>query len=180
MAHRPTLAPGSDTFCIISVCNQCQKSGMARRKSSSCAPWPSARITVTPTWIWVKLTSLPAGWRESGGPASYRRRSAPLSFRAHNALSEFYFDRRQLPSRTQKPAALWKIEPTSDGTGTWDWWNGSREIAWGAERAFLRAAALSPSDSPVPLYARAFLYGLRPDCRAIREYRAGVQIDPTR
>jgi Flp pilus assembly protein TadD len=103
---------------------------------------------------------------------------APLSVRAHNALSEFYFDRRQLRQSEAEARRSVEIEPTSDGywdLGLVEWLEGDR---MGAERAFLGAAALSPSDSRSHFMLGLFYMDSNRTADAIREYRAGLQIDP--
>lgn len=72
---------------------------------------------------------------------------SPLSVRAHNALSEFYLDRRELRESEAEARRSVEIEPTPQGywdLGLVEWLKGDRSST---ERAFLDAAALSPSDS---------------------------------
>ena len=104
---------------------------------------------------------------------------SPLSVRAHNALSEFYFDRRQL--RESEAEARRSVEIESTPQGDWDlglveWLQGNRR---GAERAFLDAAVLSPSDSRAHFMLGLFYMDSSRTADAIREYRAGLELDPT-
>jgi protein O-mannosyl-transferase len=103
---------------------------------------------------------------------------SPLNVRAHNALSEFYFDRRQLPEAEAEARRSVEIEPTPQGD--WDlglvkWLQGDRS---GAERAFLDAEALSPSDSRTHFMLGLFYMDSGRNADATREYRAGLQLDP--
>ena len=103
---------------------------------------------------------------------------SPLSVRAHNALSEFYFDRRQLPESEAEARRSVEIEPTPEGywdLGLVEWLQGNRG---GAERAFLDAEALSPADSRAHFMLGLFYMESGRTAEAIREYRAGLQIDP--
>lgn len=104
---------------------------------------------------------------------------SPLNVRAHNALSEFYFDRRQLPEAEAEARRSVEIEPTPQGNwdlGLVEWLKGDRR---GAERAFLDAAALSPSDSRTHFMLGLLYMDSDRTADAIREYRAGLQLDPT-
>lgn len=104
---------------------------------------------------------------------------SPLNVRAHNALSEFYFDRRQLPESEAEARRSVEIEPTTQGDwdlGLVEWLQGDRR---GAERAFLDAAALSPADSRSHFMLGLFYMDSGRTADAIREYRAGLQLDPT-
>jgi len=103
---------------------------------------------------------------------------SPLNVRAHNSLSEFYFDRRQLPEAEAEARRSVEIEPTPQGCwdlGLVEWLKGNRS---GAERAFLDAAALSPSDSRSHFMLGLFYMDSDRTAEAIREYRAGLQLDP--
>jgi protein O-mannosyl-transferase len=104
---------------------------------------------------------------------------SPLSVQAHNTLGEFLFDRRRLGEAEGEFRRSLEIEPTRESywdLGLVDWMRGDRE---GAERAFQSAGRLSPSSSRAH-----FLLGLLYlDCGrtadAVREYRTGLQFDPT-
>jgi protein O-mannosyl-transferase len=103
---------------------------------------------------------------------------SPLSVRAHNTLSEFYFDRRRLPEAEAEARRSVGIEPTPQGD--WDlglalWLKGDRK---GAEQAFLNAEALSPADSRSHFMLGLFYMDSHRNADAIREYRAGLQIEP--
>jgi len=103
---------------------------------------------------------------------------SPLSVRAHNALSELYFDRRQLPEAEAEARRSVEIEPTPQGywdLGLAEWVRGDRH---GAERAFLEAAKMAPSDSRAHFMLGLFYMDSNRIDDAIREYRAGLQIDP--
>jgi tetratricopeptide (TPR) repeat protein len=103
---------------------------------------------------------------------------SPLSVRAHNALSEFYFDRRQLRESEVEARRSVEIEPTPQGywdLGLAEWLKGDRS---GTERAFLDAAALSPSSSRAHFMLGLFYMDSGRNADAIREYRAGLQLDP--
>ena len=103
---------------------------------------------------------------------------SPLSVRAHNALSEFYFDRRQLRESEAEARRSVEIEPTPQGywdLGLAEWLKGDRS---GAERAFLGAEALSPSSSRAHFMLGLFYMDSDRNADAIREYRAGLQLDP--
>jgi len=104
---------------------------------------------------------------------------SPLNVRAHNALSEFYLDRRRLKESEAEARRSVDIEPTPQGC--WDlglvgWLQGNRS---GAEHAFLDAEALSPSDSRSHFMLGLFYMDSSRTADAIREYRAGLQLDPT-
>ncbi len=103
---------------------------------------------------------------------------APLSVRAHNALSEFYFDRRQLRESEAEARRSVDIEPTPQGywdLGLAEWMKGDRS---GTEHAFLGAEALSPSSSRAHFMLGLFYMDSNRNSDAIREYRAGLQLDP--
>ena len=103
---------------------------------------------------------------------------SPLNVRAHNALSEFYFDRRQLHESEAEARRSVEIEPTPQGywdLGLVEWLQGNRN---GAERAFLDAGALSPSDSRAHFMLGLFYMDSNRTADAIREYRAGLDLDP--
>jgi tetratricopeptide (TPR) repeat protein len=104
---------------------------------------------------------------------------SPLSVRAHLALSEFYFDRRDLRESEAEARRSVEIEPTTKGywdLGLVEWLKGDRS---GAERAFLGAAALSPADSRAHFMLGLFYMDSGRNTDAIREYRAGLDLDPT-
>jgi tetratricopeptide (TPR) repeat protein len=103
---------------------------------------------------------------------------SPLSVRAHNALSEFYFDRRRLPESIAEARRSVEIEPTPQGCwdlGLAEWLKGDRSSA---ERAFLDAEAVSPTDSRAHFMLGLFYMDSDRTADAIREYRAGLQLDP--
>jgi tetratricopeptide (TPR) repeat protein len=103
---------------------------------------------------------------------------APLSVRAHNALSEFYFDRRRLAESEAQARRSVEIVPTPQGywdLGLAEWLRGDRR---GAESAFLNAEALAPSDSRTHFMLGLFYMDSDRTADAIREERAGLQIDP--
>ncbi len=103
---------------------------------------------------------------------------SPLSVRAHNALSEFYFDRRHLPQAEAEARRSVEIEPTPQACwdlGLVEWLKGDRG---GAERAFLDAEALSPSDSRAHFMLGLLYMDSGRTADAIREYRAGLKLDP--
>jgi tetratricopeptide (TPR) repeat protein len=104
---------------------------------------------------------------------------SPLNVRAHNALSEFYFDRRQLREAEAEARRSVEIEPTLQGDwdlGLVEWVKGDRS---GAERAFLDAEALDPSNSRAHFMLGLFYMDSSRNTDALREYRAGLQLDPT-
>jgi len=106
-------------------------------------------------------------------------RLAPLSVRAHNALSEFYFDQRQLRESEAEARRSVEIEPTPQGDwdlGLAEWLKGDRN---GAESAFLNAEALNPSSSRAHFMLGLFYMDSGRNADAIREYRAGLQLDPS-
>ena len=103
---------------------------------------------------------------------------APLNVRAHIALSEFYFDRGRLREAEAEARRSVQIEPTPQGY--WDL--GLAELLkgdrGGAEHALLDAEALNPSDSRAHFILALFYTGIDRTDDAIREYRAGLQLDP--
>jgi tetratricopeptide (TPR) repeat protein len=104
---------------------------------------------------------------------------SPLNVRAHIAMSEFYLDRRQLGESEAEARRSLEIEPTPRGywdLGLAEWLKGDRS---GAERAFLDAAALSPADSRAHFMLGLFYMDSNRAADAIREYRAGLSLDPT-
>jgi tetratricopeptide (TPR) repeat protein len=104
---------------------------------------------------------------------------SPLNIRAHNALSEFYLDRRRLREAEAEARRSVEIEPTPQGDwdlGLVEWLQGDRR---GAERAFLDAEALSPSDSRTHFMLGLFYMDSGRNADAAREYRAGLHLDPT-
>ena len=103
---------------------------------------------------------------------------SPLNVRAHNALSEFYFDRRQLGDSVAEGRRSVEIEPNIQGywdLGLAEWLKGNRG---GAERALLNAEALSPSNSRAHFMLGLFYRDSGRPAEAIHEYRAGLQLDP--
>ena len=103
---------------------------------------------------------------------------SPLSVRAHNTLSEFYFDERRLAEAEAEARRSVAIVPTPQGD--WDlglalWLKGDRN---GTEHAFLDAEKLSPADSRSHFMLGLFYMDSHRNADAIREYRAGLQIDP--
>jgi tetratricopeptide (TPR) repeat protein len=103
---------------------------------------------------------------------------SPLSFVVHNTLSEFYFDQRRLPEAEAEARRSVEVEPTPEGywdLGLVEWLKGDRG---GAERAFLAAAALGPADSRSHFMLGLFYMDSNRIADAIREYRAGLQLDP--
>ncbi|MGO8819534.1 MAG: tetratricopeptide repeat protein [Terriglobia bacterium] len=104
---------------------------------------------------------------------------APLNVRVHNALSEFFLDRRRLKESEAEAQRSVDIEPTPQGywdLGLVEWVQGNRG---GAEHAFMGAEALSPSDSRSHFMLGLFYMDSSRTADAVREYRAGLQIDPT-
>jgi Flp pilus assembly protein TadD len=104
---------------------------------------------------------------------------SPLNIRVHNTLSEFYLDRRQLPEAEAEARRSLEIVPTPQGNwdlGLVEWLKGDRKDA---ERAFLDAEAMNPSDSRAHFMLGLFYMDSDRTADAIREYRAGLQIDPT-
>jgi Tfp pilus assembly protein PilF len=104
---------------------------------------------------------------------------SPLSIRVHNTLSEFYLDRRQMRESEAEARRSVEIQPTTQGEwdlGLAEWMQDNRS---GAERAFLDALALSPSSSRAHFMLGLFYMDSGRNADAIREYRAGLQLDPT-
>jgi tetratricopeptide (TPR) repeat protein len=104
---------------------------------------------------------------------------SPLNVRAHIALSEFYFDRLRLVESEAEARRSVEILPTPKGywdLGLAQWLRGGRS---GAERAFLDARALSPADSRTHFMLGLFYMDSGRNTDAIREYRAGLALDPT-
>ncbi len=104
---------------------------------------------------------------------------SPLNVRVHNALSEFYFDRRRLRESEAEARRSVEIEPTPQGDwdlGLVEWLQGNRI---GAERAFLNAEALSPSEGRSHFMLGLFYMNSDRIADAIREYRVGLQLDPS-
>ena len=103
---------------------------------------------------------------------------SPLNVRAHNTLSEFYFDRRRLPEAEAEARRSVNIEPTVQGywdLGLAEWVQGNRP---GAERAFLGAEALNPSNGKAHFMLGLFYMDSNRNGDAIREYREGLRFDP--
>lgn len=104
---------------------------------------------------------------------------SPLNVRAHNTLSEFLLDRRRRKESEAEARRSVEIEPTSQGCwdlGLAEWLEGNRG---GAEHAFLDAEALSPADSRSHFMLGLFYMDSNRVADAIREYHAGLQLDPT-
>ncbi len=104
---------------------------------------------------------------------------APLSVRAHNALSEFYLNRRRLRESEAEARRSVEIEPTRQGDwdlGLVEWFQGNRS---GAERAFLDAEAISPFDSRTHFMLGLLYMDSGRNADAIREYHAGLKLDPS-
>jgi tetratricopeptide (TPR) repeat protein len=103
---------------------------------------------------------------------------SPLNVRVRNTLSEFYFDRRRLPEAEAEARRSLEIEPTTQAywdLGLVEWLKGDRPAA---ERAFLGALALAPSGRAHFMLGLFYMDSARP-ADALREYRAGLQLDPT-
>ena len=103
---------------------------------------------------------------------------SPLSIRAHNTLSEFYLDRRRLGEAEAEARRSVEIEPTIQGEwdlGLAEWMQENRT---GTERAFLDALALNPSSARAHFMLGLFYMDSSRNADAIREYRAGLKIDP--
>jgi Flp pilus assembly protein TadD len=103
---------------------------------------------------------------------------SPLNVRAHNALSEFYFDRRRLSEAEAEARRSLEIQPTLQGYWDLGWPELLRGDRSGAENAFRDAEALSPSDSRAHFILGLFYMATDRNHDAIREYRAGLQLDP--
>jgi len=104
---------------------------------------------------------------------------SPLEVRAHNALSEFYFDTQRFRESQAEARRSVEIEPTTQGNwdlGLAEWRQGN---VGGAERAFLDAEALSPSEGRSHFMLALLYMTTDRTGDAIREYRAGLQLDPT-
>jgi len=106
-------------------------------------------------------------------------RLSPLNIRVHNTLSEFYLDRRKLPESEAEARRSVEIQPTTQGEwdlGLAEWMQDNRS---GAERAFVDALALNPSSSRAHFMLGLFYMDSSRNAEAIREYRAGLQLDPS-
>ncbi len=117
-------------------------------------------------------------WQEAEAQLRAAENLSPLNLRAHLALSEFYFDRRQLPEAEAEARRSVEIEPIPQGywdLGLVEWLKGNRR---GAERAFLDAAALAPAESRAHFMLGLFYMDSNRNADAIREYRAGLKLDP--
>ncbi len=104
---------------------------------------------------------------------------APLMVRARNALGEFYFDERQIPQAEEQFRISIETEPTREAywdLGFIDWMKGDRA---GAERAFKHAEALLPSSSRAHFILGLFYAETGRTAEAVREYRVGLEYDPT-
>lgn len=104
---------------------------------------------------------------------------SPLSVRAHNALSEYYFDRRQPREAEAEARRSVEIEPTPEGDWDLGWAVLLKGDRSGAEHAFQDAEALNPSDSRGHFILGLFYMSTDRNQDAIREYRAGLQLEPT-
>ncbi|MGO8790016.1 MAG: tetratricopeptide repeat protein [Terriglobia bacterium] len=104
---------------------------------------------------------------------------SPLNLRVHNTLSEFYFDRRRLRESEDEARRSVEIEPTPEGywdLGLVEWLQGNLT---GAEHAFREAETLSPSEGRSHFMLGLFYMGSGRIADAVREYRAGLQFDPS-
>lgn len=104
---------------------------------------------------------------------------SPLNVRAHNALSEFYFDRRQFPEAEEEARRSVEIEPTPQGYWDLGWAKLLKGDRSGAEHALGDAEALNPFNSRAHFILALFYTATDRTNDAIREYRAGLQLDPT-
>jgi tetratricopeptide (TPR) repeat protein len=103
---------------------------------------------------------------------------APLNVRAHNTLSEFYLDQRQADEAEAEARRSVEIVPTPQGNwdlGLAEWLKGDRK---GAERAFLDAEAIDPASSRTHFMLGLLYMDSDRNADALREYRAGLKIDP--
>ena len=120
-----------------------------------------------------------AGGRRRRRNSCIAENLSPLKVRAHNALSEFYFDRQQAGEAEAEARRSVEIQPTPQGDwdlGLAEWRQGNFA---GAERAFLDAKSLNPSDSRAHFMLGLFYKSENRIADAIREYRAGLQLDPS-
>jgi len=104
---------------------------------------------------------------------------SPLSVRAHNALCEFYLHRQRLREAEAEARRSVEIEPTPQGDwdlGVAEWLQANRPAA---ERALLDAEALDPLDSHSHFMLGLFYMDSGRNADAIREYRAGLKLDPS-
>jgi Flp pilus assembly protein TadD len=103
---------------------------------------------------------------------------SPLGIRVHNTLSEFFLDQRRLSESEAEARRSVEIQPTPQGDwdlGLAEW---SQDNRSGAEHAFQDALALSPSSSRAHFMLGLFYMDSGRNADAIREYRAGLQLDP--
>ncbi len=117
--------------------------------------------------------------QEAEGQLRTAENLAPLNVRVHNTLSEFFLDRRRLKESEAEARRSVDIEPTPQGywdLGLVEWLEENRA---GAEHAFLEAEALSPADSRSHFMLGLFYMDSRRTADAMREYHAGLQLDPT-
>jgi Flp pilus assembly protein TadD len=104
---------------------------------------------------------------------------SPLSVQAHNALGELYLDKRRPREAQAEARRSLEIEPTVRGywdLGLADWMSGDRA---GAEAAFLGAEALGPSIGRAHFMLGLFYMDSGRSADAVREYRKGLEFDPT-
>ncbi|MGH9397319.1 MAG: tetratricopeptide repeat protein [Terriglobia bacterium] len=103
---------------------------------------------------------------------------APLDVRAKISLGELYFDEAKYGEAGEEFKAAIRSLPTLRayfGLGLTEWVQGNRV---GAESAFKAAQQLDPSDSRTD-FMLGLLYGATGRTRdAIREYQAGLKLDP--
>jgi tetratricopeptide (TPR) repeat protein len=104
---------------------------------------------------------------------------SPLNIRVHNALSEFCLD-QQRPAEAEAEARR-SVEINPSFQGYWDlglaqWLEGKRAET---ERAFLQAETLNPYDSRTHFMLGLFYMDSNRNADAIREYRAGLKLDPS-
>jgi tetratricopeptide (TPR) repeat protein len=117
-------------------------------------------------------------WDQARAEFIEAEKLSPLSARVHITLSEFYLDRRELRESEAEARRSIEIQPTTQGE--WDlglakWLQDDRA---GAERAFLDALALSLSSSRAHFMLGLFYMDSGRNADSIREYRAGLQLDP--
>ena len=104
---------------------------------------------------------------------------SPLSFLVHNALSDLYLEQRRLDESEAQARRSVEIQPTPEAY--WDlglvaW---LREDRSGAERAFREALALGPGDGRGHFMLGLLYMDSHRNADAVREYRAGLVIDPS-
>jgi tetratricopeptide (TPR) repeat protein len=117
-------------------------------------------------------------WQEAEQQLRAAENLSPLKVRAHIALSEFYFDRHRLVEAEAEARRSVEIQPTTQGDwdlGLAEWRQGNFA---GAEHALLDAKFLNPSDSRAHFMLGLLYKSENRSEDAIREYRAGLQLDP--